>query len=116
MRIQHVVIFSLATLTLSACFPTSLNSGAASVKVLSHEPGNNCQLIGDVTGSQGNFFTGRYTTDRSLQEGALNDLKNEAAKKGGNAIHILMGGGHQTKGEQTNVTYTANVYKCLGLN
>lgn len=102
----------ISPLILSACMATGLNSDAVNIKVLTREPGANCQLIGDVTGSQGNFVTGRYTTDRSLQEGALNDLKNEAARKGGNAVHIIIGGGHNTKGEQTNVTYTANVYRC----
>ncbi len=80
-----------------------------------------CRYLGDVTGNQGNAFTGSWTSNRNLEEGARNDMKNQAGKLGANYVQIVTsrsgstgsfdpqsGGGS----EQTNVTYTGNAYQC----
>lgn len=80
-----------------------------------------CKFLGEITGNQGNFFTGVWTSNKNLEEGARNDMKNQAGKLGANFVQIVasrsgntgsfdaqMGGSMQ----QTNVTYTGNAYKC----
>jgi hypothetical protein len=80
-----------------------------------------CRYLGDVTGNQGNYFTGGWTSNRNLERGARNDMKNEAAKIGANYVEIINSrsgttgsynagfGGSMT---ETNVTYSGNAYYC----
>lgn len=107
-------------LLLSACSANTLNNGAERVRVTHNEPGKECTYLGDITGNQGNFFTGSWTSNQNLETGARNSLKNEAHKIGGNVVAILTqragqtGGVHEGTGSsrQTNVTITGNVYRC----
>ena len=48
------------------------------------EPGHECRFLGDVTATQGNAFTGPFTSNENLETGARNDLKNKAAALDGN--------------------------------
>jgi hypothetical protein len=79
-------------------------------------------------GNQGNFFTGNYTSNRNLEEGAMNDLRNKASKLGANYIQLVTNragvtgsmsgsfdkhGGFMSGGSaQTNVTNLGNAYHC----
>lgn len=79
-----------------------------------------CKYLGQASGSQGNFFTGTYTTNENLAIGAMNDMKNKAAALGGNYVQLLtnqasvtgsgglVGGGLQ----QSGVVNMGNVYNC----
>jgi hypothetical protein len=82
--------------------------------LLGTTPGAECKYLGDATGGQGNFITGYYTSNANLQAGSINDLKNQAAGMGGNAIHILSNTTGLDQGTQTSVTSTGNVYFCAG--
>lgn len=73
----------LSALMLTACSANSLQHGAEGVRVTHNEPDTSCTYLGDVTGSQGNFFTGGWTSNSNLETGARNDLKNKAWKMGG---------------------------------
>ncbi|WP_253248803.1 DUF4156 domain-containing protein, partial [Klebsiella pneumoniae] len=74
----------------------------------------------NVTGSQGNFFTGGWTSNSNLETGARNDLKNKAWKMGGNVVVLLTQRAGQTgsvyhgtgSSQQTNVTLSGTVYRC----
>lgn len=105
---------------LSGCSAIVLNPEALKIKVVVSEPSKKCKFLGDVTGSQGNFFTGGYTSNENLETGARNSLKNKAAALGGNVVHILTQragstgsyGQYGGSSQQTNVTLSGNVYKC----
>lgn len=112
--------FCLIVMSLSGCSADSLSPGAGKVRITNSEPGKECTYLGDVTGNQGNFFTGGFTSNSNLETGARNDLKNQAANMGGNVVSILTQRAGQTGSlydgsgsmEQTNVTLTGNVYRC----
>ncbi|CBG89666.1 DUF4156 domain-containing protein [Citrobacter rodentium] len=113
-----IVVFS--ALLLSACSANSLKAGAGQVRITHNEPGKACSWLGDVTGSQGNFFTGGWTSNSNLETGARNDLKNQAWEMGGNLVVLLTqragqtGSAYQGSGssQQTNVTLSGSVYRC----
>ena len=63
-----------AALVICACSATNIKRGAELVRVTNTEPGRECKFLGDVTGSQGNRFTGGFTPDANLETGARNDL------------------------------------------
>lgn len=102
--------------------PTS--PAAAKVLVTPNAPPKGCKYLGAVVGNQGNFFTGGFTSNKNLEEGSFNDLRNKAANLGGNYVQVLSnragvtgGGGGSADGfgggsEETNVVANGNVYKC----
>lgn len=47
----------IGLLTLGGCSPIAVQPGAERVRIVTNEP-TGCQYLGDVTGSQGDFFTG----------------------------------------------------------
>lgn len=116
-RIVGITFFSLL---LCGCSANSLNSNAKSVRVTNSEPRENCKFIDQVTGSQGNYFTGGWTSNKNLEQGAINDLRNETAKIGGNTVVILTQRSGQTgssyngsgSSQQTNVIVTGSAYNC----
>lgn len=83
------ILVCFVGLALTACSANSLNYGAEQVRVMTSEPGKECSYLGDITGSQGNFFTGGWTSNSNLETGARNDLKNKAYKMGGNTVVLL---------------------------
>ena len=114
---MRYLVTSLAIIILSGCSAVSVNSDSSAVRVTNMEPGKECKFLGDATGSQGNFLTGAFTSNADLETGARNDLKNKAAKMGGNVVSIITQRAGQTgsgygSSQQTNVVVTGNVYKC----
>ncbi|WP_075182769.1 DUF4156 domain-containing protein [Pantoea sp. 1.19] len=78
---------SLATLLLAGCSSHhTLTSAGQRVTFTDQKPAGQCQLLGEVTGSQSNWFTGAGGEGSSLR-GAANDLRNRAAAMGGNVIY-----------------------------
>lgn len=104
----------------AACAAIPINPGAERIRVTNSEPGKECKFLGDVTGSQGNSFTGPWTSNENLETGARNDIKNKAAAMGGNVVAILTqragltgsSGKYGGSIQQTNVTVAGNVYNC----
>lgn len=124
-------------ITISVLMLTALVGGCASIQVAPtatriisspNPPPKGCKYLGQVVGNQGNFFTGGFTSNRNLEEGAMNDLRNKASALGANYIQLVTnragvtgsGGGAFSNGggsfgggsQQTNVTNLGNAYKC----
>lgn len=116
---KYVAVFALLSIGLAGCQAVPLQPGAETVRLTTDEP-QGCKFLGDATGNQGNAFTGDFTSNRTLETGARNDLKNQAKAMGGNVVHMLTNRAGQTGsfGEggggisQTNVTITGSVYSC----
>ena len=115
------VLFVSLVLCLTACQAVKLDPVAQKVRLTNNEPGKECEFLGDVTGNQGDFFTGSFTSNADLETGARNDIKNKAAGMGGNTVYILTQRAGQTGSynngyggstAQTNVTISGNVYRC----
>ena len=111
------LLIVLLVLLFVGCASTTLIPGAEKVRIVRTEPGKECEYLGEVTGDQGNWLTGAYTSNADLETGALNDLKNKAAKMGGNIVFILTDRAGSTTDQssgvvrQTNVVITGSVYR-----
>lgn len=113
-----VVAFGLA-----ACAAVPLDPRAQRIRIVTADPVG-CEYLGEVTGNQGNSFTGGFTSNANLETGARNDMKNGALQLGANTIHLLTTRAGQTgsmalaqgsgggSSEQTNVTYVGAAYRC----
>ncbi|MBS9435354.1 DUF4156 domain-containing protein [Photorhabdus hainanensis] len=86
MRIK-VLLNASVLLLLAGCTTTNqLTSGGSQVRFVDTKPGSECQLLGEVTGTQSNWMTG-VSNESSSMRGAANDLRNKAAVMGGNVIY-----------------------------
>ena len=106
------IVVSTTLILLAGCAAKAIHPNAQQVRILDKAPEGTCKYIGEAIGSQGNFFTGAYTSDENLQRGALNELKNKAANMGGNAIVLVSNQAGLTQGSQRNMTSLGNVYSC----
>lgn len=76
-------------LTLSACAAKQTIPGAERVELVNDLPDwEKCEFVGEVVGSQGNWFTGDVTSNKNLVIGARNELRNEAYKLGANVVYV----------------------------
>lgn len=76
-----------------------------------------CELLGEVVGSQGNLITADFTSDKNLIQGARNDMRNKAMVLGANYIVLETENHSQNNGETgTGGTFSAvvigNAYRC----
>ncbi|PHM37120.1 DUF4156 domain-containing protein [Xenorhabdus innexi] len=85
MRIK--LLLSVSVLLLAGCSTNNqLTSAGSGVRFVDTQPGNECQRLGEVTGTQSNWLNG-VGNESSSMRGAANDLRNKAAAMGGNVIY-----------------------------
>ena len=102
---------------LSACAAKPVSVGAERVFVSQQKPPPECQFVGEVQGTQGNFWTAEFTSDRNLLTGARNEMRNQALLLGANYVLIeTQSQSHNTAGTSLGGTYSSviigNAYKC----
>ncbi len=126
-RALSAAVLAVVVMGMVSCAATQIKPGAMKIFITRTEP-KGCEYLGDVTGNQGNFFTGQYTSNANLETGARNDMKNKAYAIGGDTVVILTeragvtgsgswrGSGNMFVGShhqaQTNVTMMGTVFKC----
>ena len=125
---KAILLATLTALNIQACSAIPLSPGAERV-ILSRNPApKGCKFLGSVVGSQGGAFTGGFTSNKNLAEGALNDMRNKGFQLGANYVQIetdragVTGSGSistsqyglfgASSSEQTDVTQTGNAYRC----
>ena len=87
MRINVLLGLSVAAMLLAGCSTSrELSAAGQRVTFTDKQPASSCQLLGNVTGTQNNWFSGAGAEGSSLR-GAANDLRNRAAEMGGNVIY-----------------------------
>lgn len=98
----------------AGCSAISTTPEGKSVELVTEKPPGNCKPLGDVVGSQGNWFTGDYTSNKNLLVGARNDLRNKAAEMGGNYVWVQDSNNTNAWGSlgTTNTTVLGVVYSC----
>ncbi|AUG99335.1 DUF4156 domain-containing protein [Pectobacteriaceae bacterium CE70] len=85
MRTRILIGLAAATLLAGCSTTNELSAAGQAVQFTQTKPGNECQLLGSVTGTQSNWFSGG--NEGSSMRGAANDLRNKAAAMGGNVIY-----------------------------
>jgi hypothetical protein len=115
-RIAAVAAVVVSSLLLSACAANPLDSGADKIIVSGDKPAKGCRFIGQVNGSQGNFFTGGWTSNKNIQMGAMNSIRNSAAKMRANYVQLVNSNasavGNNGSGQQVGMQFLGNAYWC----
>ncbi|MFZ1873368.1 MAG: DUF4156 domain-containing protein [Chania sp.] len=86
MRIKALLGLSAALLLAGCSSSNELTAAGQQIKFTDTKPPAECQLIGEVTGTQSNWLSGTGGEGSSVR-GAANDLRNKAAEMGGNVIY-----------------------------
>ena len=102
---------------LAGCAASPLMPGGADV-LLSKEPAHaECVFLGEVQGTQGNFWTADFTSDSNLINGARNQVRNAAYELHADYVKIETESlSHNTSDHSLGGTYAAviigNAYRC----
>ena len=107
------VVAALLPILLIACSAVAPTRQGQTIELVTEKP-SNCKQLGDAVGSQGNWFTGDYTSNENLLLGARNDLRNKAAEMGGNVVWVqntANTNAYRSSGT-TNTTVLGVVYRC----
>ena len=117
-------VVGAVSILLSGCAAIPLEPQANLIIASPNQAPKSCKYVGQVIGNQGNFFSGNYTSNQHLEQGAMNDMKNKANKLGANYIQLITtragvtgslggsAGSFSGGAAQTNVTNVGNAYKC----
>jgi len=112
------ILIPATALLLAGCAAAPLQTpDAAYVLVTRNAPAPECRFIGEVVGSQGNFWTAEFTSDKDLVRGARNRMRDEAFDLGANFVQIeLENQSHNTGDHSTGGVYSSivigNAYFC----
>ena len=114
---MNKLIAVISLLLLSACVSKPVMPGAERIFVSQQEPPPECIFVGEVQGTQGNFWTSYFTSDKNLLTGARNEMRNQALGLGANYILIeTQSQSHNTADYSLGGTYSSviigNAYKC----
>jgi hypothetical protein len=60
---KKLTILTIAAFSMAGCSAIPVNPQAASILVTPNPPAKNCKYLGQVSGNQGNFFTGGWTSN-----------------------------------------------------
>ena len=100
-------------LILVGCAANKLNNNAATLISPDQKIPDNCVLVGQVSGSQGNAITQNFTSGENFATGASNELRNNAGDVGANYVQLVTE--HSDKnmfGGKMNTSNIGNAYKC----
>jgi hypothetical protein len=105
----------LLALLIIGCSAQPVRHEAQSVEIVNEPPDKEkCKFVGEIVGSQGNWFTGDFTSNENLVIGARNELRNKAYELGGNIVYIQDMKNTNAWGSlgTTNTTAVGKAYKC----
>lgn len=104
-----VALLSLGTLAGCATPTTELNPDASAIHLRLDAQFNadNCQWLGEITGSEGHWYSYLFFPNDVMVRGALNVAKNQAHDLGANTVYLV-----QPQDFVTSFTVMGNAYRC----
>ena len=104
---KNIPLLTLIVL-LSGCMATPLKPEAGQVVMLiTAKPSEQCFYLGEVIGSQGEWYDYWFTPNQDLAQGALNEMKNRTQEMGGNTVYL-----NQELAFHTSKTFLGQAFKC----
>lgn len=117
---KNRIILLIFVLLINGCSCIPIEPQATRVVASSNPAPKECRYVGEVIGKQGNLVMLALTSNKNLEQGAMNDLKNQTSKMGANYVQIILSRAGNSKSdkrfgsslEQTNVTNSGHAYSC----
>lgn len=117
---DKLMVLLFVSAVLSGCAAIEPLPGSQGIVISKQAAPADCELLGEVMGSQGNLVTADFTSDKNLIAGARNDMRNKALALGANYIVLETESHSQNTGETGtggtfSVVVIGNAYRCKGL-
>ncbi len=108
MTVFKLFAIFVLSLQLGACAVATLDKDAEHVEIAA-EPLKlvKCEYLGEVTGTEGHWYTYLFLANRTILQAAIDDLRNRAALLGGDTVFI-----RERPEFITSVTLLGLVYRC----
>ena len=106
---------------MAGCAAKPLLPGSEQVRLSQQPAPAACRFLGEVRGTQGNFWTAEFTSDANLIHGARNELRNAARALSANYVTIETESiSHNTASGSVGGAYSAviigNAYFCKNID
>ena len=107
---KNTIFVLLSLILLSGCSAKNvLSPSAKDVRIYDSMPSSlECKYIDEVVGSEANMLTFLFVSNHDITVGARNDLRNKAAKIGGNTVVIQRSVFNYT----TSTIFVGQVFRC----
>ena len=114
---MNKLIILASIVFLFGCAAKQASPGAERIFISDLAPPTDCIFVGEVQGTQGNFWTSDFTSDRNILDGARNEMRNEAFSLGANYVMVeTQSHSHNTAHYSLGGTYASvvigNAYYC----
>ncbi len=110
MNIKKLLLLAICY-TLTSCSLLDihqLDKNANNVKIYDDfDQVKHCQYMGELVGSEGNWYSFFFISNTELTLASIADLKNKALAIGANSIHV-----EEHMGFNTSVTFLGHAYEC----
>ncbi len=116
--LRNAIVATGLAAGLTACAAAPLQvPQAANIMVTRNAPAADCEFLGEVRGSQGNFLTSDFTSDKNIVIGARNKMRDAAYAMGADFVQIEMENpSHNTAPGSSGGVYSStiigNAYRC----
>lgn len=91
-KVKHLFISTIAISLVGCASPyTKIVPAATNVhlRMDAQFDAKECQWLGEVTGSEGHWYSYLFFANDVMVRGALNDIKNQAHSLGGNTVFLV---------------------------
>jgi len=108
---MKTIIFSIFVIfLLNGCSAKNIvTPDAKNIRIYDRLPTNiNCEYIDEIIGSEANVITFFFISNKDITAGARADLRNQAARLGGNTVEVQTADFMYT----TSTTFIGHVYTC----
>ena len=107
---KTIILSIFVIFLLSGCSAKNiLTSDAKSIRIYDRLPTNmNCEYIDEIIGSEANLLTFFFMSNRDITAGARADLRNQAARLGGNSVEVQTSDFVYT----SSTVFIGHVYSC----
>lgn len=117
MNIRNILLVAMPIGIIGCAAAPLTMPEAAGILVTRNAPPAECQFVGEVRGSQGNFWTAEFTKDEDLVVGARNEMRDAAHHLGANYVQIeFENPSHNTADHSLGGVYSStvigNAYSC----
>ncbi|NVD06117.1 DUF4156 domain-containing protein [Vibrio sp. JPW-9-11-11] len=109
-KIKSLLVLTISGALVGCVTPDTLLEPAADqvhLRMDSQFNPEQCQWLGEVTGSEGHWYSYLFFPNDSLVQGALNDIKNRAHNLGANTVSV-----NHSQNFVTSFTLMGSAYSC----
>ncbi|MFH0270406.1 DUF4156 domain-containing protein [Vibrio jasicida] len=89
---RYVMTGSIALALMGCSTPSTLSSipsDSVQIRIDSQFNPQHCKYLGEVTGSEGHWYSYLFYTNDAMMQGAMHDLKNKASAIGADTVFMI---------------------------